>query len=195
MNAFHQHLTARFLGNFAIAMVVLTAFRIVMGGAPSQGLPAFLVSALNEALPLALLTATLFTLGLMERNREITALKAAGWPMVRITWPILVAGAAGVVVSSLLGLAGPPGASPGLARSLLCPVAVLLGVGLGATSRAATRYVGFLTALGVLFVYYMVDALFQAFGRHGDLPPVVAGWGATVMLGLVALALFRRAEK
>lgn len=196
MNIFHRHLTVRFLKNLAITLVVLTAATMAMtGGGPGDGILAFLLSSLNEALPLSLLVATLFTLGPMARNHEITALRTAGWSLTRIAWPILAGGFAGAVVSFFLGWVGPPGASPDLARPLSCGIAVALGIGLGVTPRASSRFAGFLTALGVLFVFYFLEALFQAFGRHGGLPPVVAGWGAITIFGLVALVLFRRADK
>jgi lipopolysaccharide export LptBFGC system permease protein LptF len=195
MGLFHRHLLHQFIRNLGIALVVLTSFRIVVGGAPSAGFPGFMVIGLNEALPLSLLVATLFTLGPMARNHEITALRTSGWSLARIAWPILAGGFAGAVVSFFLGWVGPPGASPDLARPLSCGIAVVLGIGLGVTPRASTRFAGFLTALGVLGAFYFLDALFQAFGRHGGLPPVVAGWGAITIFGLVALVLFRRADK
>lgn len=66
---------------------------------------------------------------------------------------------------------------------------------LGRTLRNLVIALVVLTALGLVFAYYFVDALFQVFGRHGGMPPVVAGWGPVAIFGIVALALFRRAEK
>jgi lipopolysaccharide export LptBFGC system permease protein LptF len=204
MGIFHLYLIRRFLRNLAIALFVLTSVQLALsGGGPPAGFLVSLFGAAIEALPLALLTAALFTLGPMARNHEITALKAGGWSLARITWPVLAVGATGVVVTASIHQAGfsfgppagPPGASPDLARPLACGLAVVLGIGLGVTPRAATRFAGFLTALGVLFAFYLVTATFQALGRHGGLPPMVGRWGATIIFGLVALVLFRRADK
>ena len=51
-----------------------------------------LPSYLSVVLPLALLVSLLYTLGLMHRNHEITALRAAGVGLFRITRSIWVAG-------------------------------------------------------------------------------------------------------
>ena len=56
---------------------------------------------LNQILPLAVLLATLLTLGLLSRNSEITAMRGSGMSLARITGPIL-----GVALAvSLLALA------------------------------------------------------------------------------------------
>ncbi len=53
-----------------------------------------LPSYLSVVLPLALMVSLLYTLGMMHRNHEITALKAAGVGLFRITRSVWVAGVA-----------------------------------------------------------------------------------------------------
>ena len=43
-------------------------------------------------LPLSLLIATLFTVGFLAHDHELTALRAAGWSMFKITWPVILIG-------------------------------------------------------------------------------------------------------
>jgi lipopolysaccharide export LptBFGC system permease protein LptF len=204
MGIFHRYLIRRFLRNGATTLVVLTLVRMILsGGAPPSGFPAFLLTSFNEALPLSFLVGTLFTLGPMARNHETTALRAAGLSLARITWPILALGAVGAMAAALLDLAGfapgqsagPPGATPDPSRALLCLAAVLVGIAFGSGPRAASRFSGFLVALGVFLAYYVVTALLQTLGRHGAISSALGVWGPAILFLAVSLVLFRQAGK
>jgi LPS export ABC transporter permease LptF/LPS export ABC transporter permease LptG len=59
----------------------------------------FLAEIVHQMAPVAVLVATLATFGILSRRNEITAMKAGGISIYRITWPALLMG---VVVSALL---------------------------------------------------------------------------------------------
>jgi len=220
MRIFHRHLATLFLRNLGAAVLVFAAVEsAALGTGSTRGLPAILLTALNDALPLALLVAVLFTLGPMTRDHEITALRMAGRPLAQITRPLLLAALVATAVSALLTGGGftrvvPTGAEAGagaaietwteaarrtadharLAHPWTCLVAVLVGIGFGAGPRRKTRFTGFLTAGGVLLAFHVLTAVFHALGRHGGLPPAVAGWAPLALSAGAALVLFRRAE-
>jgi LPS export ABC transporter permease LptG len=56
---------------------------------------------LHEALPIVLLVATIFLFLSLNRNHELTALKAAGVSLYRVAMPVLLAGLGAAVVSAV----------------------------------------------------------------------------------------------
>ena len=203
MNTFHRRLTISFLQNLVrsvlVLMIVMAMIRL-----PSV---LWLFDTLLFVLPLSLLIATLFTVGFLARDHELTALRAAGWSMFQITWPVILIGVAATLVSWTQYLAElpkplsmPSGAvektafHAGLSYPLANLLAVFLGIGLAASPRNKSRFVGFLRAGMWLMAYYVVSATANALGRHGGLSPLMAGWMATVFIAGVAGVLWWKAK-
>ena len=165
------------------------------------------LAAAAAVLPLVFLIATLVTVGDLARYGEIGALQAAGWSPLRIFMPLIAMGLAGSVASAFLK----PAASGNFtalsgyvdraaltalhgarAATLGCRLRVLTPVPLAATMRRRDPFVGFGAALGIYVLHQIVTATAFAFGRHGALPPLMAGWGSTVLLEAVVAWLWRR---
>jgi len=70
-----------------------------------------------------------------------------------------------------------------------CVVFGLLGLGLSLGSKKEARSAAFGLSIGVIFVYYVIIRLGEQAGDTGLMPPVLAMWGANVILGVIALAL------
>jgi len=171
-----------------------------------------LTSALTMALPLSLLLGTLFTVGDLARYQELTALAAGGWSTLQVMRPLIVVALAATVLVTVLQLAGwsnppgdvgartagavPTGAAPTLeaqtarharnAYPLLCLLVVLTAIPLAATRRRVSVYSGFGMAFALIVAYNIVTATAQSLGRHGGLPPLVAGWTGPVALAACA---------
>jgi len=71
------------------------------GGLGGLGLPVFGVWIIDTVLPVAMLMATLFTVGTMARYNELTALFASGRSLMQIAQPLLILG----LITSLFSLA------------------------------------------------------------------------------------------
>ena len=170
-----------------------------------------LLVVLDKILPRALLIATLFTVGPLARYQELTALSSAGWSLLRIMRPLVLVAlvgvvyAAGVRVFGVVTAADPVYGSSALAERTaffadqaypLVPLLfVLTGIILAASPRRASIYGNFIVALAVLFVFNVVLSVALACGRHGLLPPVVAGWGGHVLFAVVLTILWGRAKR
>lgn len=224
MNPFHRQLLVTFTRNFAIVFLVLAPVALGIGvarpdevsslsGSPSGNLPmslaALLLAAAPTVLPLVFLISTLVTVGDLARYGEITALQAAGWSPWRIFLPLVSLGLAGSVVMAILkaigtgDLAPLSGQSSRAALTALhgaraaipgCLLAVLTAVPLAATMKRRDPFVGFGAALGIHLLHRVATAAAFAFGRHGKLPPVAAGWGVTALLVVVIALLWRRLD-
>ncbi len=203
MNTFHRRLTISFLQNLVRSVLVLM---IVMAMIRLPEIQWFFDIFLF-VLPLSLLLATLFTVGFLARDHELTALRAAGWSMFQITWPVISIGVVASLVSWAQYLADLPkplsmpsdaagitAFHAGLSYPLVNLLAVYLGIGLAASPRNKSRFVGFLRAGMWLMAYYIVAATANALGHHGGLPPLMAGWLATVFIAGVAGILWWKAE-
>jgi LPS export ABC transporter permease LptG/LPS export ABC transporter permease LptF len=70
-----------------------------------------------------------------------------------------------------------------------CLVFGLLGLGLSLGSKKEARSAAFGLSIAVIFVYYVIIRLGEQAGDTGMMPPLLAMWGANLVLGLVALAL------
>ncbi|MBK8164572.1 MAG: LptF/LptG family permease [bacterium] len=177
--------------------------------------------AFGTVLPLALLLGTLFTVGDLARYQELTALEAAGWSRLRILSPLLlVAILATLLLASmqLADLVAPPGThgpqSHGaraaeapiaaaaltelharLAHPLLGFLSVAVAIPLASTRRRVTVYSNFGMAMLVLLMYYIATATLHALGRHGGLPPALAGWLGPALLGAATLLLWLRPRR
>jgi lipopolysaccharide export LptBFGC system permease protein LptF len=226
MNTFHRHLLAGYLKNLSRAMAVLVL--VVIGldcssspTGPLQNWLGMLASAVNTALPLALLIATLFTVGDLARYQELTALGAAGWSTLRISWPMIGVAVLATVLSGALevsDLCRSPGADravpfvqrsevvgqtpatrteahAGRAYPLLNLFATLTAIPLASSRRRVTAFAHFSTALAILAAYYIVTATTLALGRQGSLSPLMAGWlGPTIFAAGIGL-LWRRTKQ
>jgi lipopolysaccharide export LptBFGC system permease protein LptF len=221
-----RHLLVRFVTNLFRVLAVLLPVFLVVGCSPQpseslQGLVAVLASAVNNALPLALLVATLFTVGELARYRELTALAAAGWSMLRIARPIIGVAMAATLLSGTLqvsGLCRAPGAvaaTPFVQRHqvvaetvaarteaharhaypLLNLFAVLTAIPLAGSRRRVTVFAGFNTALAIMAAYHIVTATVLAFGRYGAIPPLMAGWLGPAIFTVGIVLLWRRTKQ
>lgn len=210
---YHKLLLHDFLVNLSRAVVLFMAVFFLFGLMVTDGrgepLPFggwFLLGLLDSVLPLSLLVATLFTVGPRAHFRELTALTAAGFSMFQIMWPLFAVAATAAAYSLVLNLAGatlggPPNVTDPEIRTafhagLAFPAANLFGVvaGIILASRPKRKSMssGYLTAVFVVLAYRVVDAVIQIFGRHGKLPPVVAGWLGTILAAAVLWLMWRR---
>ncbi|MFO7608537.1 MAG: LptF/LptG family permease [Candidatus Krumholzibacteriia bacterium] len=184
-----------FLGNLlrALGVLVVAVATVARGGWPQAGaeIGAFLVGLVLRALPVALLVATLLTVGFLARNGELTALAAAGQSLARTVRPLLLTGLGAAIAVAGLTAAGLPGTPDSPHAALTNLLAVLVGAPLAAVPRRATRYGGFLTALGVYVTYVVTAATAQTLGRHGLLPPIVATWLPPAAFFTTAATLWR----
>ncbi len=221
MNTFHRRLTISFLQNLVrsvlVLMTVMAMIRLPeISGSAAEPFSSFasVMSAVLSffdillfVLPLSLLIATLFTVGFLARDHELTALRAAGWSMFQIMWPVILIGVVAALASGAQYFAElprpfsmPSGAAEktafhaGLSYPFVNLLAVYLGIGLAAAPRNKSRFVGFLHAGMWLMAYYVVSATANALGRHGGLPPMMAGWMATVFIAGVAGVLWWKSE-
>ena len=76
-----------------------------------------------------------------------------------------------------------------LAIPAACVVFGLLGLGLSLGSKKEARSAAFGLSIAVIFVYYVIIRLGEQAGDTGLMPPIVAMWGANVILTVVAVAL------
>jgi LPS export ABC transporter permease LptG/LPS export ABC transporter permease LptF len=70
-----------------------------------------------------------------------------------------------------------------------CMIFGLLGLGLSLGSKKEARSAAFGLSIAVIFVYYVIIRLGEQAGDTGLMPPLLAMWGANLVLGLVALVL------
>jgi len=68
----------------------------------------------------------------------------------------------------------------------------LLGVPLGLQKVRSAKTTGFGIAIGVLLVYYILTQITEMMGESEVLQPVLAAWGANIILGLLGLFIFRK---
>lgn len=211
---YHAVLLRHFLENLARAVVLFMAVMILfaMMAADWRGetLPFggfFILSLLEAVLPLSLLVATLFTVGPRAHFKELTALASAGFSMFQIMWPMFAVAAVAAIYSLVLVWSGAPQGGPrsttpaeiqtAFHASLAFPAANLFGVAAGiilaSSPRRKSVYSGFLPAFFVVVAYRFGDAAIQLLGRHGALPPVVAGWLGTVLAAGTLWWMWRRA--
>ena len=162
---------------------------------------------LDAVLPLSLLVATLFTVGPRAHFKELNALTSAGFSMFQITWPLFAVAAVAALYSWLMilgggSLTGPASVTAGEVQTsfhagLAFPAANIFGVAAGiilaSSPNRKSMYSGFLAAFFVVVAYRVVDATIQILGRHGVLPPVVAGWLGTVLAAGVLWWMWKRA--
>jgi lipopolysaccharide export system permease protein len=115
MNIFQRLLLKSFLLNLARSTAVLglviagLAFPDISANWPGTAAPSLevvsyvlvqLIVVLDKILPMALLVATLFTVGPLARYQELTALSSAGWSLLRIMRPLVLVALVAVVYSA-----------------------------------------------------------------------------------------------
>ncbi len=76
-----------------------------------------------------------------------------------------------------------------LAIPTACLVFGLLGLGLSLGSKKEARSAAFGLSVAVIFVYYVLIRLGEQAGDTGLMDPLVAVWGANVVLGIAAVVL------
>ncbi len=104
MPIIHRHLLGTFLRNLGYTMVgALILFTLVdvldhMGSFVDNDATAWMILRyyafkaawiVDTVLPIAMLMATLFTVGTMARYLELTALFAAGWSLMKVARPLI----------------------------------------------------------------------------------------------------------
>jgi lipopolysaccharide export system permease protein len=107
MNLVHRHLLASFVRNLGYTIVgALILFTLIdlldhMGSFVDNKATASMIGryyvykaiwTVDTVLPIAMLMATLFTVGSMARYLELTALFAAGWSLMKVCRPLIVFG-------------------------------------------------------------------------------------------------------
>lgn len=207
--AFHRRLLVDFCRYLLLAVAVLGSV-LALFGLPALlvdpgAIPGYAAAVLQRVLPLALLVAALFSVGIRSRYLEITALNAAGVPLAQATWPVLLPAAVAALVSFALAEAGfSANAAPGgvaelrigaaqhAAHALVDFVAVLWGVIVAAGRRRAVIHSRFLAGGVLLLAYYVIDATTQAFGRHGGLAPWLVAWLPVSVTGIPAAVIWTR---
>ncbi len=168
------------------------------------------LTILDSILPLALLVATLFTIGPLARYQELTALTATGVSMLHIVRPLLTVAVVATLFSWTLRLYGLPitadsmsmpssaaektALHANLAFPLVNLFAVLTGIILAASPRRKSIYSGFGWALAMLFLFHVVNATAHALGRHGMIPPELAGWGGNFLFFSMIFVSWKRAR-
>ncbi|ADK84651.1 permease YjgP/YjgQ family protein [Desulfarculus baarsii DSM 2075] len=75
-----------------------------------------------------------------------------------------------------------------------CLVMALIGLPLGMHSRGGRSW-GVAIALVVFLGYYLMLSAAWSFGKTGDYPPIVGMWAPNLLLGALAVELFRREVK
>ncbi len=77
---------------------------------------------------------------------------------------------------------------------LLCIILILFGPPLAMMAGKSGRLGGLTLGLAVFTVYYMLLVYGENLVRSGKIPHYIGAWGSTVILGAVALLIFRRAS-
>ncbi len=237
MSVFHQKQMKIFGQNLLRALAVLFALQLVLFlpdlldhllgfNSPLQDdfiiILQFVLALLDFILPLALLLATLFTMGTSARNYELMALSSAGWSLLQTTWPLLLAGALGMGFSALLRLLGlgmptdliiALGSEPASgsifnaltvaeqsilqadhALPLINVLAVLTGIVLASKPGHRSVYGQGGRALFLLLSYFLITKTMVVLGGYQVLPPIVAGWSGVVFYGVAITAMWKRAN-
>ena len=81
-----------------------------------------------------------------------------------------------------------------LALPLACLVLPLAGIPLAVSSRRSGRSSGVLTALALVFVYWMMQLAGTALAKQGAVGPIFAAWAANAVFGLAGLVLLARLD-
>lgn len=76
-----------------------------------------------------------------------------------------------------------------------CLVFALIAVPLGAQPRRGGRAAGTLLAILIIAAYYLLLVTGAGYARQGIVSPALGMWGANLVLGVTALALFPRMER
>ena len=105
MTIIHRHITSVFLRNLGLtimgALVLFTMMDLLdhIGSLVDNDATISMVARyylykaawiIDTVLPVAMLMATLFTIGAMARYLELTALFAAGWSLLKVTRPLII---------------------------------------------------------------------------------------------------------
>ncbi len=236
MTVFHQEQLKIFVRNLLRALAVLFALQLLLFlpdlmehllGFNSPLLNDFIIilqfvlALLDFILPLALLLATLFTMGSSARNYELMALSSAGWSLFQTTWPLLLVGVLAMGFSSLLrilGLSMPPdliislgsgSASHSISNDLTAAensiliadhalplvnvLSVMTGIVLASKPGHRSVYGQGGRALFILLSYFLITKTMVVLGGYQVLPPIVAGWSGVVFYGIAITAMWKRA--
>lgn len=171
-----------------------------------------LLLILDSVLPMSFLVSALFTVSPMVHFNELTGIRASGQSVPTVIWPAMVVSLIGVVFSAIMrlgGLTSGPGGIAGsevgakqtsialatayhanLAFPFLNLLAFLLGVLIASSKVRKQLYGGFISAVLVFILYHIVSSTGLAFGRHGVISPVLAGWSGTIIFSFVLLGFW-----
>lgn len=81
-----------------------------------------------------------------------------------------------------------------LALPLACLVLPLAGIPLAVSSRRTGRSGGVVTALALVFAYWMIQLAGTALAEQGAVGPMLAAWAANAVFGLVGIVLLARLD-
>ena len=117
MKILHRYILKALLRNLLLSLLVFTILFLVfdffdrVDNLMVEGTSLLLITEyyllkipliVSLMLPIAMLVATMFTVGLMSKNSEITAMRSAGLPVLWIGKPILITGLAMSLFALLL---------------------------------------------------------------------------------------------
>ena len=71
----------------------------------------------------------------------------------------------------------------------------LIGIPLAIQHVRTSRYRGFIIALAVMLIYYIMSTAFEAFGEDGGINPLIAVWGSNIIMGTAGLYRFYKADR
>lgn len=71
----------------------------------------------------------------------------------------------------------------------------LLGVPLAIQHVRTSRYRGFIIALVVMLLYYVLSTAFESFGESGKINPIFAVWGSNIIMGICGLYVFYKTSR
>jgi len=75
---------------------------------------------------------------------------------------------------------------------MLAPIIMLLAIPFAFLVGTRGAVGGLALGVGIGVVYWAASALAEAIGAAGQLPPVLAGWGAAVVFGFTGIYFFLR---
>ena len=82
-----------------------------------------------------------------------------------------------------------------IAFPFVCILMCMVGIGITAKSKIDHGLPFYISSgIGISFLYWICYSFFLSLGYGGMIPPIVAGWGANLILGLVGIFLLVNAD-
>jgi len=171
----------------------------------------FIVLVIDSILPFSFLIGTLFTVSSMKKNNELSGASASGFSLWQITWPAILVSLIGAGFSLMLRLVGLTSGSGGpggnsdelfttaaacktefyhtLSYPFLNVLSFLAALLLVLKGTKKNKFGRFIPAVFLFFSYHIVSSGVLVLGKSGNIPPITAGCGVSV-LSAAALWVF-----